>query len=150
MTWERFKSIFFEKYFPLNVKDQKEEEFLKLEQGDMTVAQFEAKFTSLSRYAPHLVDTENRKARRFEKGLKRGIKNRLLASRLRMYAQVVERAKILEADYKEFEKEKEEQRHKRGRAEALEKNNSGGQNKKRSTLQKWMRPARRVTKGPAP
>ncbi|KAK3012364.1 hypothetical protein RJ639_012256 [Escallonia herrerae] len=39
-----------------NEKDQKEEEFLKLVQNDMTVAQYEAKFTSLSRYAPHLVD----------------------------------------------------------------------------------------------
>ncbi|KAK2986322.1 hypothetical protein RJ640_028980 [Escallonia rubra] len=135
MTCERFKSIFFEKYFPHNVKDQKEEEFLKLEQGDMIVAQYEAKFTSLSRYAPHLVDIENRKARRFEKGLKRDIKNKLLALKLSTYANVTERAEILDADYEEFQKEKEEQRHKRGRAEASNKKKSGGQSKKRSTLQ---------------
>ncbi|KAK3014853.1 hypothetical protein RJ639_008780 [Escallonia herrerae] len=80
---------------------QKEEEFLKLVQNDMTVAQYEAKFTSLSRYTPHLVDTKNHKARRFEKGLKRGIKNILLALKLSTYAKVVERAKILETDYGE-------------------------------------------------
>ncbi|KAK3029215.1 hypothetical protein RJ639_039295 [Escallonia herrerae] len=86
------------------------------------VADAIAKFTSLSRYAPHLVDTENRKARRFEKGLRRGIKNRLLALKLPTYAKVVERAEILEADYEEFQKEKEEQRQKRGRTETSDKN----------------------------
>ncbi|KAK3037568.1 hypothetical protein RJ639_032001 [Escallonia herrerae] len=75
MTWEQFKGIFFKKYFPQNVKDQKEEEFWKLVHNDMTIAQNEAKFTSLSRHAPHLVDTENCKARRFEKGLKHDMKN---------------------------------------------------------------------------
>ncbi|KAK2975898.1 hypothetical protein RJ640_027532 [Escallonia rubra] len=88
--------------FPQNVKDQKEEEFLKLVQNDMTVAQYEAKFTSLLRHAPYLIDIENHKARRFEKGIKCGIKNRLLAMKLSTYAKVVERAKILETDYGEF------------------------------------------------
>ncbi|KAK3020000.1 hypothetical protein RJ639_004045 [Escallonia herrerae] len=74
--------------------DQEEEEFLKLEQGDMTVVQYEAKLTSLSRYAPHLVDTENHKARRFEKGLKHGIKNRLLALRLSSYLRWLNRPKF--------------------------------------------------------
>ncbi|KAK2997884.1 hypothetical protein RJ639_026107, partial [Escallonia herrerae] len=45
------------------------------------------------------------------------------------YAKVVERAEILEADYEEFQKEKEEQRHRRGRAETSDKNKGGGQNK---------------------
>jgi hypothetical protein len=37
ITWEEFKTIFLNKYFPSNVKDQKEIEFLTLQQGDMTV-----------------------------------------------------------------------------------------------------------------
>ncbi|KAK3018240.1 hypothetical protein RJ639_004824 [Escallonia herrerae] len=94
-----------EKYFPHNVNDQKEEEFVKLVHNVMIVEQYEAKFTSSSRYAQHLVDTKNRKARRFKKGLKHGIKNRLLALKLPTYAKVVERAKILETDYKDFRKE---------------------------------------------
>ncbi|KAK3036484.1 hypothetical protein RJ639_030834 [Escallonia herrerae] len=114
---------------PHNVKDQKEEEFLKLVQNDMTVAQYEAKFTSLSRYAPHLVDIENRKARRFEKGIRRGIKNRLLALMLSTFAKVVERAEILEVDYEEFQK---------GIRAAVQKTSDkskgGGQNKKKLTF----------------
>ncbi|KAK3011164.1 hypothetical protein RJ639_013012 [Escallonia herrerae] len=113
---------------------------------DVCIACALAKFTSLSRYAPHLVDTENRKARRFEKGLRRGIKNRLLALKLPTYAKVVERAEILEADYEEFQKEKEEQRHKRGRTETSDKNKGGGQNKKKLALQEGVRSTRRLSK----
>lgn len=40
--------------------------FLELKQGDMTVPQYAAKFNELARFAPHQVDTEVRKARRFE------------------------------------------------------------------------------------
>ena len=36
VTWEEFKTLFLNKYFPSNVKDQKEIEFLTLQQGDMT------------------------------------------------------------------------------------------------------------------
>ncbi|KAK3036488.1 hypothetical protein RJ639_030835 [Escallonia herrerae] len=122
-----------------NVKDQKEEEFLKLVQNDMTVAQYEAKFTSLSRYAPHQVDIENHKARRFEKGLRRGIKNMCLALMLSTFAKVVKRAEILEVDYEKFQK-----RHKRGHAETSNKSKGGGLNKKKSTLQDGMRSTRRV------
>jgi hypothetical protein len=37
-TWEMFKSSFYEKYFPISVRRQKEREFIKLEQGNMTVS----------------------------------------------------------------------------------------------------------------
>ncbi|KAK3040679.1 hypothetical protein RJ639_028375 [Escallonia herrerae] len=63
MTWEQFKSIFFEKYILKNVRDQKAEELLKLVKNNKTVAKYEAKFISLSRYAPHLVDNENHEER---------------------------------------------------------------------------------------
>uniref|UniRef100_A0A2N9G313 RNA-directed DNA polymerase n=1 Tax=Fagus sylvatica TaxID=28930 RepID=A0A2N9G313_FAGSY len=43
-TWEMFKAAFYEKYFPTSVRRQKEREFIKLEQGNMTVSQYEAEF----------------------------------------------------------------------------------------------------------
>ncbi|KAK3000932.1 hypothetical protein RJ639_021847 [Escallonia herrerae] len=43
----------------------------------------------------------------------------------------------------EFLKEQEEQRHKRSRAEALDKNKSGGQNKRKATLQEVMQSTQR-------
>ncbi|KAK3040717.1 hypothetical protein RJ639_028007 [Escallonia herrerae] len=127
---QRISAIFFEKYFPQNVKDQKKEEFLKLVHNNMTMAQYEAKFTSLSRYAPYLVGTENCKERRFEKGLRFGIKKSLFALKLLTYAKVIERVEILEVDYEEFQKKKKEQRQKRCRAKTSDK--------QKSTLQEGM------------
>ncbi|XP_028099780.1 uncharacterized protein LOC114299271 [Camellia sinensis] len=46
-TWERFKNAFNEKYFPRSVHLQKQREFLKLKQGNKTVAEYEAEFTKL-------------------------------------------------------------------------------------------------------
>ena len=37
-TWELFKSIFYKKYFPKSIHFQKEKEFIKLTQGNMTIA----------------------------------------------------------------------------------------------------------------
>ena len=44
ITWETFMEAFYDKYFPKNVKNQKEAEFLTLRQGDLSAAQFEAKY----------------------------------------------------------------------------------------------------------
>ena len=68
-TWEMFKATFYEKYFPTSVRRQKEREFIKLEQGNMTVSQYEAEFARLERFAPTLVADEDSKAWRFEEGL---------------------------------------------------------------------------------
>lgn len=48
-------------------------EFLSLTQENKTMAEYEAKYTKLSRYGLHLVNDKNRKARMFERGLKEGI-----------------------------------------------------------------------------
>ncbi|GFS37303.1 hypothetical protein Acr_00g0051260 [Actinidia rufa] len=74
--WPRFLEVFNEEYFPEMVRDQKIQEFLNLKQGNMIVVVYNAKFMELSRYAPHIVSTESRKARRFEAGLRWNIKNK--------------------------------------------------------------------------
>ncbi|XP_028092598.1 uncharacterized protein LOC114292774 [Camellia sinensis] len=66
MTWARFNEIFYEKYFPQCFRDQKASEFQELKQGRMSVDEYEAKFTELARFAPHMVDTDYKKARKFE------------------------------------------------------------------------------------
>ena len=69
-TWELFKSVFYEKYFPKSIRFQKEKEFIKLTQGNMTVAQYEAEFSRLAKFAPTMVVDEEAKARRFGDGLR--------------------------------------------------------------------------------
>ena len=45
----------YKKYFPNSARRQKVGKFVRLEQGDLTVAQYEAKFIELSRFAPQLI-----------------------------------------------------------------------------------------------
>ena len=53
MTWARFKEAFNTKYFPRSWKEEKTWEFMKLRQTDeMSVTQYDVKFTQLIRYVP--------------------------------------------------------------------------------------------------
>ena len=53
ITWERFKELFCENYFPESVKNRMEIKFLELKQGNMSVAEYAAKFNELARFATH-------------------------------------------------------------------------------------------------
>ncbi|KAI3510608.1 hypothetical protein L1887_17735 [Cichorium endivia] len=70
MSWEEFKKIFREKFCPRNYMRQLEEEFLRLEQGTLTVAEYTTRFTERARFAEHYVATEERRVERFIWGLK--------------------------------------------------------------------------------
>lgn len=68
VPWTRLKEMFFGNYFPRSLKNNMEMKFLELKQGNMTVAEYVEKFAEFARFAPHQVDTEKRKARRFDRG----------------------------------------------------------------------------------
>uniref|UniRef100_A0A5B6ZSV1 CCHC-type domain-containing protein n=1 Tax=Davidia involucrata TaxID=16924 RepID=A0A5B6ZSV1_DAVIN len=94
--WEAFTKAFLEKYFPEVTKDALREEFEKLIQKNMSVMQYEARFTTLSRFASELVENEDLKAKRFERGLKTTIRRPVEALKLCTYNDIVERAIIVE------------------------------------------------------
>ena len=52
---EEFKEAFLGMYFSRERIEIKVEEFNKLKQGNMSVAEYSLKFSTLSRYAPSLV-----------------------------------------------------------------------------------------------
>ena len=60
-TWEAFAVTFQDKYIPPTARERLRQEFKDLKQLDMSVAEFEAVFSSLSRFAPELVATEERR-----------------------------------------------------------------------------------------
>ena len=62
----------------------------------MIVVVYNAKFMELSQYAPHIVSTESRKARRFEAGLRWNIKNKVEILRLPTHQEVLHAALIAE------------------------------------------------------
>ncbi|XP_071917067.1 uncharacterized protein [Coffea arabica] len=54
-TWENFTREFNEKFLPPLIQEKRDDEFIKLKQGTLCVAEYEGKFTKLSKYAPELV-----------------------------------------------------------------------------------------------
>ena len=76
--WTDFKEIFLSCYFPTSICEQKEQEFLYLKQGSMTVMQYDQKFRKLARFAPGLVATEKERVKRFILGLKPIIQKRFI------------------------------------------------------------------------
>ena len=87
-----------------------------MEQSDLTMAQYEAKFTELSRFAPQLIATEEEKALKFQDGLKPYLKNKISILKLGDYPEVVDRALIAEKDNEELYPYREQQR-KRNRSD---------------------------------
>ena len=96
IPWGRFTELFLEKYFPSYMEAQMELKFLELKQGILTVAEYEAKFTELSRFVPEYVNTEVKKARRFQQGLKPWIQNKVALLEITDYATLVQKASIVE------------------------------------------------------
>ena len=74
MTWAEFQELFMGKYFPNNAKHAKDQKFLELKQGVMTMMDYGARFTELARFA----DDYMAKFRRFENGLKLSIRARIV------------------------------------------------------------------------
>ncbi|KAL0539365.1 hypothetical protein IC582_023576 [Cucumis melo] len=69
ITWEQFKENFYAKFFSANVKHTKLQEFINLEQGDMTMEQYDAEFDMLSCFAPDVVRDEAARTEKFIRGL---------------------------------------------------------------------------------
>ena len=71
---------------------------MELKQDSMTVAEYEAKFTELARFAPHVIDTDYKKARHFEGGLRSDILDSVNVLKLETYIGVLDQAIISEAN----------------------------------------------------
>ncbi|XP_008804281.2 uncharacterized protein LOC103717603 [Phoenix dactylifera] len=106
-TWDEFKKMFYEQYFPKSVRRTKENEFLSLRQKDnMTVLEYANKFNELGRFCPQFMEVEESKANRFEQGLRDEIRSQLSVLIFISYGDVLERALKVEADLKRSEKER--------------------------------------------
>ncbi|XP_058104293.1 uncharacterized protein LOC131248192 [Magnolia sinica] len=90
---------FFEKYFPRSCKNEKVTQFLKLEQGSLIVAQYEARFDELSRYVPKALEDAEYKLQKFKEELRQGIQSRLCACDFEYLAELVDKATRVEKDF---------------------------------------------------
>jgi hypothetical protein len=74
----------------------KKKEFQDLKQGSMSVNEYVTKFTQLSRYAPHEVDTDEKKQECFLNGLNDGLAYALEARDFENFQGMVNKALVLE------------------------------------------------------
>ena len=102
VTWEMFKRQFLRNYFPADVKSKKVVEFMKLEQGNMSVAEYAAKFQSLCAFSPYYntAEAEHDKCVKFESGLRPDIKHLIGFSEIRNFATLVAKSRICDEDGK--------------------------------------------------
>ena len=69
ISWEVFKHEFNRHFFPRVVQEVKAREFLDLVQGEMSVIEYVANFLQLSHFGLYLIPTEEKKEKKFERGL---------------------------------------------------------------------------------
>ncbi|KAA0061190.1 gag protease polyprotein [Cucumis melo var. makuwa] len=81
ITWQQFKESFYAKFFFASLRDAKRQEFLNLEQDDMTIVQYDVEFDMLSRFALEMIATEAARADKFVRGLRLDIQGLVRAFR---------------------------------------------------------------------
>ncbi|XP_074377685.1 uncharacterized protein LOC141719202 [Apium graveolens] len=112
ITWEKFIEMFLEKYLPSYMQHRLEMRFLNLRQEDMTLAEYEVIFLELSRFAPEYVNTKAKKAKRFQEGLKTGIRSQVALLEIRNYVALVQKVMIIEGEKEVTKGEIEEKKRK--------------------------------------
>jgi hypothetical protein len=101
ISWEVFKHEFNRHFFPRVVQEAKAREFLDLVQGGMSVIEYTMKFLQLSRFGLYLILTEEKKAKKFERGLNSCIRIMMSCFNIRDFSQLVDKASIYEESLKE-------------------------------------------------
>ncbi|XP_020254038.1 uncharacterized protein LOC109831109 [Asparagus officinalis] len=103
ILWETFTDRFNRKYFPQSARDELLRRFVELKQGGRSVDDYEAEFSSLSRYAPHLVTEPTIRRHQFQKGLDKYIRLALVGRALVTHNAVLDAAREIESVQKEPE-----------------------------------------------
>ncbi|XP_042029951.1 uncharacterized protein LOC121776860 [Salvia splendens] len=70
LTWEEFKEEVYNKYVPMSYRRAKVVEFHTLKQGNMTVTEYDRALCEKTRYAPELVDTDEKMSAKFRSSLR--------------------------------------------------------------------------------
>lgn len=99
ITWEKFKKVFNETYFPNVVRDRKERELSNLVQVTMTMEEYATKFIELSCFAPYLIPNEPKKVSEFQEVLNDRICPHIIAAGVGTFTMTVNRAMSLKEDF---------------------------------------------------
>ncbi|XP_012852337.1 PREDICTED: uncharacterized protein LOC105971946 [Erythranthe guttata] len=104
LTWEAFKTIFYDNYFTRDVRSLKVKEFLELKQNEMSVCDYVRKFEEGCKYVPYIAKDNKEKMDHFMRGLNPVIRKDVRISSPNEFRQVVDNALMADFDEKEIQK----------------------------------------------
>ncbi|KAI3443800.1 hypothetical protein Pfo_000465 [Paulownia fortunei] len=104
LTWERFKTIFYDKYFTRDARSLRVKEFLELKQGAMSVCDYVRKFEQGCKYVPYIARDNNEKMDHFLRGLNPEIRRDVRMSSVTEFRELVDKSLMADLDEKEIEK----------------------------------------------
>ena len=103
-----FYIAFVERFICKSLRDAKAREFELLKQTEsMSILDYDTRFNQLARYAPHMVMTDNMKAKRFANGLREYLFRAVPLTRTSTYLDVLDTVLRFEARAKERQVERE-------------------------------------------
>ncbi|KAK1646968.1 hypothetical protein QYE76_064773 [Lolium multiflorum] len=105
-TWEEFKKKFRDAHVPESVVELKKREFDELHQNTAPIMQYVRDFNRLSRYAPEEVDTEEKRKKRFMKGMNPYMKMQLRLARTAEFQELIDSAITFEDDYRQVQEDR--------------------------------------------
>ncbi|XP_049378066.1 LOW QUALITY PROTEIN: uncharacterized protein LOC125842802 [Solanum stenotomum] len=103
ISWSEFSEAFLARFMPRSVRDRLRDQFSRLEQGPMTVSEYETRFHELSRHATMILPTEEERVRCFVRGLRYRLRvdTEHLVSAGRSFLDVVDHARSMEHIHRE-------------------------------------------------
>ena len=122
-TWQKFQDTFLDKFFPLEMREAKVEEFMNLRQGSMTVREYYLKFNQLAKYVPDLVADNRVNLSKFVTGVSIYVvkecrsammNSEMNLSRMMTHTQQIEADKIKERDRMRGNKRARFEQHEQG------------------------------------
>ena len=111
VTWERFKEMFYEKYFPSSTRDKMLGQLLSLQQGDKSLAEYEMEFNRLIKFTPpEIKDNERTRVQKFRDGLNLKLQHDTQGHDLTTLGALVNKAKMMEETRDKLKAQKNRQK----------------------------------------
>ncbi|KAL4381065.1 hypothetical protein AHAS_Ahas04G0096200 [Arachis hypogaea] len=100
VSWSVFQMAFYKKYFPESARKVKEMELMQLKQGSMSVADYTSKFEELCRFSRvcqgALEAYKSWKCIKYQRGLKDSIMTIVAPMEIRVFSDLVNKARVVE------------------------------------------------------
>ncbi|XP_042468659.1 uncharacterized protein LOC122051540 [Zingiber officinale] len=136
ITWQMYREAFERQYFPVTFCLARRQEFLNLKQGDRSVMEYNAEFSRLAEFCPHLVAQDYDRMHQFTQGLAAYIRLKMSGFPGSSYREVLDRVLFIEMTQQQVNLEKSnnkqvtQKKEKRGQSSQI---TSGGSSPPRKT-----------------